>query len=68
MATAKKRDYLWFIKAVIRNVCCRCGKHFNGDGVECEPCRRIRAVEERNARAAERRYWKKHFARESSKA
>ena len=110
MATARKRDYLWFITApghvqvpvvapdweqatvqaarfwganwgkifwqcelvrkteVIRNVCCRCGKHFNGDGVECEPCRRIRAVEERNARAAEQRYWKKHFARESSKA
>lgn len=110
MATAKKRDYLWFIKApghvqvpvmapdweqatvqaarfwganwgkifwqcelvrkteVLRNVCCRCGKHFNGDGVECEPCRKIRAVEERNARAAEQRYWKKHFARESSKA
>ena len=53
---------------VIRNVCCRCGKHFNGDGVECEPCRKIRAVEERNARAAEQRYWQKQFARESSKA
>lgn len=110
MATAKKKEYLWFIKApghaqvpvvaadweqatleaahfwdvpwakifwqcelvrktaVIRNVCCRCGRHFNAPGVECEPCRMIRATEEQNAQAAERRYWQRHYIRKSSEA
>ena len=73
MATAKKRDFLWFITApghvqvaVIRNVCCRCGKHFNGEGVECEPCQKLRAAEEKNAKAAERRYWREHFTNEKA--
>lgn len=53
---------------VIRNVCCRCGKHFNAPGVECEPCKLIRATEEQNAQAAERRYWQRHYIRKSSEA
>lgn len=53
---------------VIRNVCCRCGKHFNAPGVECEPCRMIRATEEQNEKAAERRYWQRHYIRKSSEA
>ena len=52
--------------AVIRNVCCRCGKHFNGEGVECEPCQKLRAAEEKNAKAAERRYWREHFTNEKA--
>lgn len=109
MATAKKKDYLWFVKApghvqvpviaqdweqatleaaqfwgvkwaeifwqcelvkkteVIRNMCCRCKRFFNGEGVECEPCRKLRAAEEAEEQAARRRYWKKHFLRESSR-
>lgn len=109
MATAKKRDYLWFVTApghvqvpvvapdweqatleaahfwgvswakifwqcelvkktdVMKNVCCRCKRYFNGEGVECDPCRKLRFTEEQNARAANRQYWKKHFARESSR-
>lgn len=108
MATARKRDYLWFITApghvqvpggrtglgaghggggpvlgravgedllqcelvrkseVLRNVCIRCKRHFNGEGVECEPCQKLRAIEEKEAQAAARRYWKKHYLREKS--
>ena len=54
--------------AVIRNVCCRCGKHFNGEGVECEPCQKLRAAEEKNVRAAERRYWRAHYIKEKAGA
>lgn len=110
MATARKRDYLWFITApghvqvpvvapdweqatveaarfwgvpwakifcqcelvrkseVLRNVCIRCKRHFNGEGVECEPCQKLRAIEEKEAQAAARRYWKKqHYLREKSR-
>ena len=105
MGTAKKKEYLWFVKApghaqvpvvaadweqatleaarfwnvpwakifwqcelvsrttVVKNVCHRCGRYFNGEGVECEPCQKLRAVEEKNAQAAERRYWQRHYAR-----
>ena len=108
VATARKRDYLWFITApghvqvpvvapdweqapveaarfwgvpwakifcqcelvrkseVLRNVCIRCKRHFNGEGVECEPCQKLRAIEEKEAQAAARRYWKKHYLREKS--
>lgn len=51
---------------VLRNVCIRCKRHFNGEGVECEPCQKLRAIEEKEAQAAARRYWKKHYLREKS--
>lgn len=37
------------------------------EGVECEPCQKLRAAEEAEEQAARRRYWKKHFLRESSR-